>query len=91
MLIRGEIQEKLALFMLWIAWNCLEKLLTDSYSSFTCAIDLGILNYSVQCELFSKNWILNDFLHSSHEIEAITNFAFFISIFGYKGILNSTV
>ena len=34
---------------------------------------LEILKCSVQCKFLSKNRILNDFLHSTHEIGAITN------------------
>ena len=51
MLIRGEIQWKLALLMLWITWNCLEMLLTHSDCSFTRATDFR------DPEVFSSMWI----------------------------------
>ena len=40
MSIRDEIKGKLALFMLWIAWNCVEMIPTDSHCSFAFAIDI---------------------------------------------------
>ena len=54
MLIRGKIQEKLALFMLWIAWNCVEMIPTDSHCSFAFATDSKVPKLLNSTQLYTQ-------------------------------------